>query len=194
MVSNNLNATSVQTKTACISSILSSELIEDPIDVDDLGDLLKVKKRYNIYKSIYDSSSSDEDDLLTISARQQTERDACNNVQAGTSYGQDKGNSHPNLISSGTFLLIKVPTQNKKLIYRYVATCQTGVDNDDGEILVTFLRSVRNSSRKFKLRKNDVSYITFDQIITIIPKPRMKVEHNQEYYYFDKDVDIFEKF
>jgi hypothetical protein len=116
-----------------------------------------------------------------------------NSVQAGTSsYGKES--LHPNLISTGTFLLIKVPTQKINTHYRYVATCQTCVDKDDGEILVTFLRSVRNSARKFKLELNDVSYIAFDQIISIIPTPLLKKEQNREYYYFDADVYIFEKF
>ncbi|KAL4713418.1 hypothetical protein ACJJTC_010403 [Scirpophaga incertulas] len=78
-------------------------------------------------------------------------------------------------------------------IHLYVATCQSGVDHDDGEILVTFLRSVRNNTRKFKLEVKDVSYINFDQIISIIPTPVLKKEHNREYYYFDRDIDVYEK-
>ncbi|CAH0552457.1 unnamed protein product [Brassicogethes aeneus] len=120
--------------------ILSRESPElnEHMDTTDVQDLLKLKNQ-SIYKTIYYSSSSDEDENQ---------------------------------------ILLKL----------------TDVDKDDGEILVTFLRSVRTSAKKFKLELNDVSYITFEQIISIIPTPLMKKENNQEYYYFDTDIDVYEKF
>ncbi|CAH2003823.1 unnamed protein product [Acanthoscelides obtectus] len=112
-----------------------------PNESMDIQDLQKSKKR-SIYKNIYYSSSSDDDDLMSISVRQQTAQKSVT-VEAGTSYIEGKENLHPNLISPGTFVLIRVPTQNKTVNYRYVATCKTGVDKDDGEILVTYLKSKR---------------------------------------------------
>lgn len=90
-------------------------------------------------------------------------------------------------------MLVKVPTDKPNICYRYVANCKTCVDDDDGEILVTFLRSVRNNIRKFRLEPKDVSCINFEQIISIIPTPLLKREQNREYYYFDNDIDVLEK-
>ena len=190
--SSDLNANVVESMDV-YTPLIESPYPEEPMETNDFEDLLKFKKRHNVYKSIYNSSSSDEEDLMAISVRQQAEQKT-NSVEAGTSYGHGKENLHPNLISPGTFLLIKVPTQKENVYYRYVATSQTCVDKDEGEILVTFLRSVRNSARKFKLESKDVSYIAFEQIINIIPTPLLKKEQNREYYYFETDVDVFEQF
>lgn len=170
-----------------IPSNKSPEL-KEPID---LQDLLQLKKR-SIYNTIYSSSSDDEEDLMSISLRQQIAQKSIT-VEASTSYNQDKENLHPNLISPGTFVLVKVPTQKKALNYRYVAICKTGVE-DDGEILVTFLNSVCNNAKKFKLDPSDVSYVAFEQIISIISTPFLRKENNREYYYFDTDIDVYEKF
>lgn len=166
--------------------------IESPVDEERMitDSYLKLKNRVSIYKSVYSSSSSDEEDLMSISRRLKI-KDKQIDVEASTSYGKE--NIHPNLVSPGTFLLVKVPTEKPNIYFRYVATCQTCVDDDDGEILVTFLSSVRNNIRKFKLEPKDVSYIKFEQIISIIPTPLLKKEKNLEYYYFDDDIDVLEK-
>lgn len=164
---------------------------KEPMDIIDVQDLLQLKKG-SIYNTIY-SSSSDDEDLMSISLRQQTTQKPIT-IEAGTSYNQDKENLHPNLISPGTFVLVNVPTQKKTVNYRYVAICKTDVDKDDGEILVTFLNSVRNNSKKFKLDPSDVSYVAFEQIISIITTPLLKKENNIEYYYFETDIDVYEKF
>lgn len=193
MFSSDLNANVVESMDV-YTPLIESPYPEEPMETNDFEDLLKFKKRHNVYKSIYNSSSSDEEDLMAISVRQQAEQKT-NSVEAGfLSYSHGKENLHPNLISPGTFLLIKVPTQKENVYNRYVATSQTCADKDKGEILVTFLRSVRNSARKFKLESKDVSYIAFEQIINIIHTPLLKKEQNQEYYYFETDVDVFEQF
>lgn len=132
-----------------------------------------LKNRISIYKCVYYSSSSEDEDSMAISLRQHNKNKQID-VEASTSYGKE--NIHPNLISPGTFLLVKVPTEKPNVCFRYFATCQTCVDGDDGEILVTFLRSVRNNNRKFKVELKDVSYINFEQIISIISTPLFKKE------------------
>lgn len=61
------------------------------MDKEDVQDVLKLKKQ-SIYKTIYNSSSSDEDDLMTISDRQRTARKLTVEVKASSSYSQDKEN------------------------------------------------------------------------------------------------------
>lgn len=57
------------------------------MDIEDVQDVLKLKTQ-SIYKTIYNSSSSDEDDLMTISDRQRTARKLTIEVKASTSYSQ----------------------------------------------------------------------------------------------------------
>ncbi|KAF5287598.1 hypothetical protein FQA39_LY15875 [Lamprigera yunnana] len=111
--------------------------IESPVDEEPMitDNYLKFKNRVSIYKSVYNSSSSDDEDLMAISLCQQI-KDKQIDVEASTSYGKE--NKHSNLVSPGTFLLVKVPTEKPNICFRYVATCLTRVDDDDGEILVTF--------------------------------------------------------
>lgn len=99
--------------------------------------------RKSIYDAVYGSDSSDDENLQKISDRLHGKNE---DICAGTSYGNDKENIHPNMICPKTFLLVKVPTENKKMIYRYVAVADTSVD-EDGEIKVTFLRCQRNSAK-----------------------------------------------
>ncbi|KAG7303044.1 hypothetical protein JYU34_013062 [Plutella xylostella] len=108
--------------------------------------------RKSIYDAVYGSDSSEDENLQKVSDRLHGMND---DICAGTSYGNDKENFHPNMIRPKTFLLVNVPTENK--INKYVAVADTSVD-EDGEIKVTFLRCQRNSARIFKTEQNDVAY------------------------------------
>lgn len=165
--------------------------LEEPTEANYYKDLVNNNKKQSIFKAIYGSSSSDDEDLMTISNRKRAEQNIIN-AEAGTSYGAEKENIHPNLISPGTYLLINVPTQKQGVFYRYVGVSQTYVE-DDGEVKITFLKSVRNSAKVFKLDPKDISYIAYEQIKEIVPVPTIKKEKCRQYYYFKSDVDIFEK-
>ncbi|XP_053968146.1 uncharacterized protein LOC128869569 [Anastrepha ludens] len=125
--------------------------IESPVDEEPMitDNDLRFKNRVSIYKSVYWSSSSDNEGLETISRRQQIKVKQID-FEANTSHGRE--NIHENLVSPGTLLLVKVSTEKP--------------NNDDGEILVTSLRSVRNNNRKFKLEPKDISYIDFEKVYT----------------------------
>lgn len=109
-----------------MSAVESEEVfmsaIESPVDEEPTitGIDLKFKNRVSIYTSVYSSSSSDNKYLMTISRHYQI-KDRQTDVEANTSYGKE--NIHPNLISPGTFLLVKVPTEKQNVCFRYVATC-----------------------------------------------------------------------
>lgn len=158
----------------------------------DLRQIENLKPRKSIYHEVYSSSSSSEDeDLMTVRRKIVQERD----MGAGTSYGDDfKENIHPNKIIPGTFLLIKVPTKRKNVFYRYVGIAGTCVDNE-GDIKVTFLKSVRNNAKDFKVDNKDISYVSYEQVLKIMPMPQLIKEANHNlYYHFDNDIDIYEKF
>lgn len=169
--------------------------IQEPseIDVDieinqDFLNSLNIN-RESIYGAVYGSDTSDDENLQTVSDRLHGNND---DIGAGTSYGNDKENFHPNMIRPKTFLLINVPTENKKNNYRYVAVADTSID-EDGDIKVTFLRCQHNSAKIFKIEHNDVSYISYEQIVKILPTPKLQKKGSRSFYYFDENMDIFEK-
>lgn len=145
--------------------------------------------RKSIYDAVYGSDSSEDENLQKVSDRLHGMND---DICAGTSYGNDKENFHPNMIRPKTFLLVNVPTENKINKYRYVAVADTSVD-EDGEIKVTFLRCQRNSARIFKTEQNDVAYVPCEQVIKILPTPKLQKKGSRSYYCFDENMDIFEK-
>ncbi|KAK9875398.1 hypothetical protein WA026_007792 [Henosepilachna vigintioctopunctata] len=145
--------------------------------------------RKSIYDAVYGSDSSDDENLQKVSDRLHGKSD---DNCAGLSYGNDKENFHPNMIHPRTFLLVNVPTENKKNEYRYVAVAGTSVD-EDGEIKVGFLRCQRNSAKMFKLEQNDVAYVPCVQVIKILPNPKLQKIGSRGYYCFDENMDIFEK-
>lgn len=70
--------------------------IESPVEEELTITDLQLKNRVSIYKSIYSSSSEDDEDLMAISLRQQTKEKQIG-VEASTSYGKENI-IHPNLI------------------------------------------------------------------------------------------------
>lgn len=145
--------------------------------------------KQSIYNAVYSSSSSDDEGLKILSHQLRGHENA-NDVS--TSCGLNKGNLHPSLIFPGTFLLINVPFKKNNVMYRYVAIADTTVD-EDGEVKVTFLRCLRNAANMFRIDGKDVSYIAYEQIIKILPKPQLQKKSNRDYYYFEENIDILEK-
>ena len=79
-------------------------------------------------------------------------------------------------LKNGVFVLIELRAESwKKSMstkkYKYAANCQSEIDDDD-EIKVTFLKSIRkNDSKVFKLTDNDVSHVPVEQIKGILSSP-----------------------
>ncbi|KAG6443763.1 uncharacterized protein LOC115456138 [Manduca sexta] len=167
-----------------IESPAPSEIIDLDIEMNR-----EVLNRVSIYNAVYGSDTSDDENLQTISDRLHGKN---HDNGAGTSYGEDKENLHPNLIRPKTFLLVNVPTENENFKYRYVAVADTSVD-EDGEIKVTFLRCQQNSTKMFKMQQHDVSYVTYEQVVKILPTPKLQIKGSRSFYYFDESMDIFEK-
>lgn len=76
-------------------------------------------------------------------------------------------------------------------MYRYAAIASTSVD-EDGDVKVTFLRCQCNSAKMFKIEEN-VLYIAFHQIVKILSIPQSHKKGRGNFYYFQEDIDIFEK-
>ncbi|CAH1106712.1 unnamed protein product [Psylliodes chrysocephalus] len=95
---------------------------------------------------------------------------------------------------TGKYVLVSLKSVNKKLAinYRYVAVCQS--DFQDDEIKVAFLRlSDCVNGDTFKIgEENDVSYVQEEQILEILPEPKLIIKGHRIYYKFPRSIDVFE--
>nr|CAH7714535.1 unnamed protein product [Callosobruchus chinensis] len=95
---------------------------------------------------------------------------------------------------TGDYVLVSLESINKKLAiqYRYVAVCQS--DFQDSEIKVAYLKLCDcQNGDLFKLgEENDVSYVQEDQILEVLPEPKLLIKGHRIYYKFPRSIDVFE--
>lgn len=77
---------------------------------------------------------------------------------------------HQSCYSSGDYVLIRCVTKKKE--YHYAAICSS-VDDEDGELRVTFLKICNQNGPLFKLDERDVSDVPVDQIVKKLPAPNL---------------------
>lgn len=133
------------------------------------------KNKCSFYNQVYGSSDSDnedEDHLPEMSSDQQ---------------------QPPKLeeIKHGTYVLVQFKGP-RKTNYRYVAVCQSDVE-DDGDVKIMCLKLSGESGNRFRVDEKDVSYVNFDQILYILPTPSLVMQGNRVTYNFNIKVDIYEK-
>ncbi|KAF9417738.1 hypothetical protein HW555_005245 [Spodoptera exigua] len=97
---------------------------------------------------------------------------------------------HQSRYSSGDYVLVKYIT--KKTEYHYAAVCSS-VDDEDGEVRVTFLKICDQNGTLFKLDERDVSDVPMDQVIKKLPVPNLITKGKRVYYQFQEKIDVFEK-
>lgn len=76
--------------------------------------------------------------------------------------------------------------------YRYVSIIDK-IDEEDGEIRVTFLKLCDNKGQLFRYDADDVSDITMDQVVQKLFYPNIVLKGNRIFYKFGLPVDVFEK-
>ncbi|CAF4937685.1 unnamed protein product [Pieris macdunnoughi] len=94
-------------------------------------------------------------------------------------------------VKNGDFVLVEYNINNKK--YRYAGVCSSDFDEEEGEIRVTFLKISNEDATFFRINDNDVSDVKWEQILTILPVPNIRMKGNRVFYKFPKPVDVFEK-
>ncbi|CAH0550451.1 unnamed protein product [Brassicogethes aeneus] len=110
--------------------------------------------------------------------------------EAGPSV-KNKGELSCQNIRTGTYLLVQLKT--KKICYRYVAVAQNDIE-EDGEVRVMYLRVCKlNKKQVFKIDENDISYVRYEDITSILPSPIIISHKCIQYYQFEKDIDVFEQ-
>lgn len=78
-------------------------------------------------------------------------------------------------------------------MYRYVTICQSGAD-EEGEVKVMSLKVTNNDASLFRADEDDISYVSFEDILEILPNPSLILKRNRIYYEFPKRLGVFEKF
>lgn len=91
---------------------------------------------------------------------------------------------------NGDYVLVKF--QQKKNEYRYVGVC-SDVDEDEGEIHITFLRSCNDSATLFKVDEHDVPHIPSEQIFEKLPQPSLVLQGERVFLRFKEPVNIMEQ-
>ena len=94
-----------------------------------------------------------------------------------------------NKFNNGDFVLVRI--LHKDTEYRYVAMC-TGIEEDNEEQVI-FCKICDNTGKNFRIDDNDVSFISWGQIIEKIPTPNLKMKGQRIYYEFHQSINVFEK-
>lgn len=93
-------------------------------------------------------------------------------------------------LKNGSFALVQFKGgKRNSIFYKYVCSIERVVDND---IEVAGLKSIDNTKENFALKPNDISFVTQDQIIGVLPFPEIKMKGERIYYHFIKKVPVLE--
>ncbi|KAH9642698.1 hypothetical protein HF086_014395 [Spodoptera exigua] len=137
------------------------------------------------YKTVYTSTSEDEDDQPLLNLRTSVD------TKPGTSLDLLGDKIHPSLIKNGTHLLVKVLSE-RKIEYTYLGVAKSGVD-EDGDVRVMFYKSVDDTGKLFKLVETDVSDVMYENLLQIIPPPKIIKRGKRVFYEYDQPIEVFEK-
>lgn len=82
----------------------------------------------------------------------------------------------PDNIKTGKYMLAAFKTDEAmcNLKYKYVAVIQE-VEDEDREVKVMYLKTIKDCGRLFWADENNISYIRLEEIITILPELKCKL-------------------
>lgn len=84
-------------------------------------------------------------------------------------------------VKNGDFILVQYQIIGRK--YRYAGVCPSDFDNE-GEIRVTFLKISNEDGTLFKIDENNMSYVKWEEILTILPVPKIVMRGTKVFYKF----------
>lgn len=79
--------------------------------------------------------------------------------------------------------------KKKNIAYRYAAVCSSSLE-DNGEVEVTFLKRAGNATTLFKTDENDISYVHYTDIISVLSPPTLVIKGDRFYYKFEQDINV----
>nr|CAI5836576.1 unnamed protein product [Callosobruchus analis] len=110
---------------------------------------------------------------------------------ANEEYLNNKESLHPNNISEGVHVLVKL-SGGKNRYYTYLGKALSSVE-EDGDVKIMFFKSVDDSGKLFKLVSGDISYEPYEIIVKIAIEPTKKKEvlNGVFYRYLPKTLPQF---
>lgn len=143
-----------------------------------------VKKKKNVE---YDTSSSED---IEISSGESNAWDESFEEEEMTMVRPTVEN-----LKSGSFILVEfVGGKRNSTKYYYVCTVEHINETDLNDITVVALNCVDETKKVFVVNPDDISSISFEQIISILPTPAMLMKGDRFRYVFDKTITkVFEK-
>lgn len=141
------------------------------------------------YEEVYSDDSAEENAVNPTPLNEKENYDAVS--EPGPSFALTRLELTPNNVQNGVFVLAQFATKNKRQTYRYVTICQSSVD-EEGEVKLMSLKMTDNDASLFRADETDISYVSFEDILEILPNPTLTLKGNRIYYKFHKNLDIFE--
>ena len=92
--------------------------------------------------------------------------------------------------SIGDYVLVKFLVRNTEYCYAAVIN---KIDTEEGELTVTFLKICDDKGHTFRVDENDVSDVSFDQVVKKLPNPDIALKGKRIFYYFNIPVPVFER-
>lgn len=90
----------------------------------------------------------------------------------------------------GAYVLVEFDS-GKNLSYSYVCCIQIALDNDE-EVKIMALKSTDNRRQHFQFMENDISYVSYNKILGILPPPQMVAQGRKFLAQFAKPVNVHE--
>lgn len=156
-------------------------------------DPLRKKKKIEVVpgKSVScpspDQSSSSENENEDITEDKSDE----DNAENAETKEVDYSNFVYEDIKCGDFLLVKVRSgRRKSVVYRYVAVVQEILPSS---LNVGGFKSCDTAKENFKVIENDVFQVSAEEIIALLPKPKILQSGDRFRYIFQKYVDVYEQ-
>ncbi|CAG5003275.1 unnamed protein product [Parnassius apollo] len=171
--------------------------IQDPSDEDVplavFKQIQNIPSQRSIYRAVH-GSSSDSDDESQIDKKNRKSMDVDDKFRFQNFHVEEDQvaftfyDKISQQVSIGDFFHV-YGSNKKKNIYSYVCKALSSIE-EDGEIKVMFLRVVSNDTKKFRVDKKDISYVNYEDVISILPVPSLL---EKDMYKFTDSIDIFEK-
>lgn len=147
------------------------------------------------YKAIYNSDSSEEENDSSGSvSKSSNASDEEIDSSEGLSKPERLEDPSPQKIKQGVYILVQyLGSAKTKTKYRYAGICQNDIDEEDGDVKVLFLNVVGEEGSLFKVNETDLSYVNFDQILKILPTPKLVRKGHRVFYKFPLSLDVYEQ-
>ncbi|KAF8777467.1 hypothetical protein HNY73_014324 [Argiope bruennichi] len=89
-----------------------------------------------------------------------------------------------NKMYEGVYILVEFTGETRRKIkYTYAAIIQNKMD-EDGEIQIMCLKAKDSKRKIFQVDEKDVSYVNFEQVLAILPQPRLIMKGNRIFMSF----------